>query len=96
MNPLIHGVLSFIVPGLGQILSKKYVRGVLMLVVAIFFWATQLRYGAGMNVYLSIFCVVCGILYSFFSALDAYAIENTNKVDPVVEIFDLEVEESDE
>lgn len=35
VNPIISAILSFIIPGLGQIVNGKVIKGVILLVIAI-------------------------------------------------------------
>ena len=70
MNAWIHAILSFLIPGLGQALSKKYVRALLMFIVAVAIDGVNFFYFGN-----SLWGNVIGIIYALLVAFDAYSIQ---------------------
>lgn len=65
-SPLVNGVLSFIIPGLGQALNGYKKKGIVMFIILIF-----------LNIFIYFFLNnpfghVVSLIYSLYAAYDAY------------------------
>lgn len=64
VNPIVAAILSFILPGLGQILAGETKKGVIFIVIAIVLWALIIP-----TALLSSFI---SLIFSIYAAYDAY------------------------
>lgn len=66
VNPIIAAVLSFFIPGLGQIIAGRFKRGIIFLVIAIIIiiFATV--------IFQSWIVRIIDVLFAVFAAYDAY------------------------
>lgn len=69
MNPWIHAILSFIIPGLGQAISSEYLRGILLFIGALVICLVNMIFFGN-----SLIGNVIGIIYALGAAYDAYAL----------------------
>lgn len=69
MNAWIQAILSFLVPGLGQAISKKYLRAIIMFLVAVIICIINFKWFGN-----SLFGNIVGIIYAVIIACDAYSI----------------------
>lgn len=69
-GPVVSGVASFIVPGLGQLLNGKYVRGGLFLVLWLIVSAVVMVAALGL-------VLIVHLVFVIASAIDAYRIAKT-------------------
>ena len=63
VNPIIAAILSFIIPGLGQIVAGETKKGLIFLVVAIIL---------GLLVTMVQFIVIVSLIFAIYAAYDAY------------------------
>ena len=63
VNPIIAAILSFIIPGLGQIIAGETKKGIIFVVVAIILVVLSA---------LSIFISIIYFIYAIYAAYDAY------------------------
>lgn len=64
VNPIIAAILSFIIPGLGQILAGDTKKGVMYIVIAIVLWIL-----IPLTAFLS---AIAGFIFAIYAAYDAY------------------------
>lgn len=69
MNPWIHAILSFIIPGLGQAVSSEYLRGILLFIGALVICLVNMIFFGN-----SLIGNVIGIIYALGAAYDAYTL----------------------
>lgn len=69
MNPWIHAILSFIIPGLGQAISSEYLRGILLFIGALVICLVNMIFFGN-----SLIGNVIGIIYALGAAYDAYTL----------------------
>ena len=69
MNAWIHAILSFLIPGLGQACSKKYLRAIIMFLIAVVICVVNFKWFGN-----SLVGNIIGIIYALISAYDAYLI----------------------
>lgn len=70
MNPWIHAILSFFIPGLGQVISREYLIGICFFIIAVAI--------DGINFYFfgnSLLGNIIGIIYALIAAYSAYVIQ---------------------
>jgi TM2 domain-containing membrane protein YozV len=63
VNPIIAAILSFIIPGLGQIIAGETKKGIIFVVIAIIL---------GVLSAVSIFISIIYFIYAIYAAYDAY------------------------
>lgn len=64
VNPIVAAILSFILPGLGQIIAGETKKGVIFIVIAIVLWALLLP-----TVFIS---GIILLIFAIYAAYDAY------------------------
>lgn len=67
VNAILAGILSLLIPGLGQILAGETKKGIIMFIIAI-----VLGILSGMIIFLSIIYLI----YAIYAAYDAYKLAN--------------------
>lgn len=69
MNAWIPAILSFLIPGLGQACSKKYLRAIIMFVIAVVICLVNFKWFGN-----SLIGNIVNIIYALITAYDAYSI----------------------
>ena len=64
VHPIITAIISFLFPGIGQIIQGETQKGIIMFIIAIVISAITWYMS-------SIFCIV-SLIYSIYAAYDAY------------------------
>ena len=67
-NPILAAIISFIIPGIGQMYAGDIKRGLIFLVIAIILFL--IRNFA--NPFIGLIFVVITIIYNIYAAYDAY------------------------
>lgn len=70
VNQIVAAVLSFIIPGLGQITAGETKKGLIFLVILIILYAITFYYNFGLKVLFEALIVLFGL----YAAYDAYQI----------------------
>lgn len=69
MNKILFIILSFLFPGIGQIIKGKVIKGILMLIIYIISWLLIFIPGMG----------IVRLIYMIYSAYDANKINTNNQ-----------------
>lgn len=69
MNKILFLIISFLLPGIGQIIQGKKVKGILMLIIYIISWLLIFIPGMG----------IVRLIYMVYSAYDANKIKKEDK-----------------
>jgi TM2 domain-containing membrane protein YozV len=69
VNPIIAAVLSFIIPGVGQIVDGKTKRGLIFLAAEIIMYVLLFTVGS--------IAIILSLILSIYSAYDAYQLAST-------------------
>jgi TM2 domain-containing membrane protein YozV len=66
VNPIIAAIISFIIPGLGQIIAGESKKGIILLIIAIVLYALFFVAGSLIS--------ILSLILSIYAAYDAYQI----------------------
>ena len=69
MNKILFIIISFLFPGIGQIIKGKVIKGILMFIIYIISWLLIFIPGMG----------IVRLIYMIYSAYDANKIETESK-----------------
>ena len=64
VSPIIAAVISFLLPGIGQVVQGETKKGLIMFVIAIILSALSL--------YVLALCYIISFIYTIYAAYDAY------------------------
>lgn len=66
VNPILATIISFIIPGLGQIIAGEGKKGIILLIIAIILYALYFVAGSLVS--------ILSLILSIYAAYDAYQI----------------------
>ena len=68
-NPILAAIISFILPGIGQIYAGATTKGIIMFIIAIILGL--------LYIYISPYISIISLIYAIYAAYDAYSIAKT-------------------